>query len=50
MALDFDVFDMEDFDIMIGHPVEKLFANPPKTREMDVKLGRYIFTIPITRA
>jgi len=24
MALDFHVFDMEDFDIMIGHPLEKL--------------------------
>ena len=50
MALYFHVFDMEDFDIMIGHPLEKLFANPPKTGELDIKLGRDTFIIPITWA
>ena len=50
MVLDFHVFDIIDFDIMIGHPLEKLFLDPPKTRDLDVKLGRDTFTIPITRA
>jgi hypothetical protein len=31
MALDFHVFDIQDFDIMIGHPLEKLFIGPSKT-------------------
>ena len=48
MALDFHVFDIQDFDIMIGHPLEKLFIRTPSTRELDVKLGRDTFSIPIT--
>ena len=44
MAVDFHVFDIQDFDILIGHPLEKLFLNAPKTGEIDVKLGRDTFT------
>ena len=50
MALDFHVFDITDFDILIGHPLEKLFLDPPKIGDLNVKLGRDVFTIPITRA
>ena len=35
---------------MIGHPLEKLFLDPPKIGDLDVKLGRDTFSIPITRA
>jgi hypothetical protein len=49
MALDFHVFDKTNFDILIGHPLEKLFLDPPKIGDLDVKLGRDTFTIPITR-
>jgi hypothetical protein len=49
MSLDFHVFDIQDFDIMIGHPVEKLFVDPSKIGDLDVKLGRNTFTTPITR-
>jgi hypothetical protein len=48
MALDFHVFDITKFDILIGHPLEKLFLEPPKIGDLDVKLGRDTFTIPIT--
>ena len=50
MALNFHVFDITDLNIMIGHPLEKLFLDPPKIGDLDVKLGRDTFTIPITRA
>jgi hypothetical protein len=50
MALDFHVFDISDFNIMIGHPLEKLFVDPPKIGDLDVKLGKDTFSIPITRA
>jgi hypothetical protein len=50
MALDFHVFDIQDFDIMIGHPLEKLFIEPPTSGDLDIKLGRETFSIPITRA
>ena len=48
LALDFHVFDIRDFDIMIGHPLEKLFVDPPTSGELDIKLGRDTFSIPIT--
>jgi hypothetical protein len=50
MALDFHIFDIQDFDIMIGHPLEKLFVDPMKTGDLDVKLGRESFSIQVTRA
>ena len=50
MGLDFHVFDILDFDIMIGHPLEKLFIEPPTLGDLDIKLGRDTFFIPITHA
>ena len=50
MVLDFHIFDIQDFDIMIGHPLKKLFTEPPKTGGLDVKIGRGTFMIPITQA
>ena len=35
---------------MIGHPLEHLFIEPPSSWELNVKLGRDTFSIPITRA
>ena len=48
VALDFHVFDIQDFDIMIGHPLEKLFIEPPKSGDLEIKLGRDMFSVPIT--
>jgi len=35
---------------MIGHPLEKLLVHPPTLGDLDIKLGRDTFSIPITRA
>ena len=40
VPLDFHVFDIQDFDIMIGHPLEKLFVEPLTLGELDIKLGK----------
>jgi hypothetical protein len=48
VALDFHVFKIQDFNIMIRHPLEKLIVEPPSSGALDVKLGRDTFTIPIT--
>ena len=50
VALDFHVFDIQDFDIMIGHPLEKFFIELPTSGDLDIKLGRETFSIPITQA
>ena len=50
VALDFHIFDVYDFDVLIGHPFEKLFLEAPLLGTLDVKLGRETFSIPISRA
>ena len=50
VTLDFHVFEIQDFDIMIGHPLEKLFMETPTLGNLDIKLGKDLFSIPITRA
>src|SRR5919108_3789592 len=40
LVLDFYIFDIQDFNILIGHPMEKLYADPLRIGEMNVKLGR----------
>jgi hypothetical protein len=49
VALDFHVFDVYDFDILIGHPIEKVFLEAPTLGTLDVKLGRDTFSIPISQ-
>ena len=50
VSLDFRVFDIKDFDVLIGHPLEELFIEPQSSRDLDVKLRRDTLSIPITRA
>jgi hypothetical protein len=35
---------------MIRLSLEKLFIEPPKTGDLEIKLGRDTFSVPITRA
>ena len=39
MALDFHVFDISDFDILIGHPPRKTLLGPTKNRGYRHKVG-----------
>lgn len=48
ISLDFHIFDIQEFNVLIGHPLEKLFLELPTLGDLSVKLGREIFTIPIT--
>ena len=50
IALDFHVFEVLDFDILIGHPVEKLFLDVLNLGELQVPLGGKPFTLPIGQA
>ena len=43
VALDFHIFDVYDFDILIGHPIEKLFLEAPLLGTINFKLGRETF-------
>jgi hypothetical protein len=46
--LDFHVFEVHDFDILIGHPFEQVFLEIPMLGNLDVKLGRDTFSIAIS--
>ena len=50
VALDFHIFDVYDFDVLIGHPFEKLFLEAPLLGTLDVKLGIETFSISISPA
>ena len=50
IALDFHVFEVQDFDILIGHPVEKLFQNISPLGTLDVTLRGRALSLPILRS
>ena len=50
ITLDFHVFEVQDFDILLGHPIEKLFLDVLNLGELQVSLGGKPFTLPIGQA
>jgi len=50
IALDFYVFEVQDFDILIGHPVEKLFLDVSTLGNLDVSFGGRSYTLPIIQS
>ena len=50
ITLDFHVFEVQDFDILLGHPVEKLFLDVLNLGELQVSLGGKPITLPIGQA
>ena len=43
VILDFHVFDVQDFDLMIGHPIEKFLMDASTQGKLDVRLGKKTF-------
>ena len=39
LAVDFHIFEVQDFDVLIGHPVEKMIQNISFLGTLDVTLG-----------
>jgi len=50
LALDFHIFEVQDFNILIGHPVEKMFQNISPLGTLDVTLGGRDISLPILRS
>ncbi|EEC66717.1 hypothetical protein OsI_33052 [Oryza sativa Indica Group] len=48
--LDFHVFEIQDFDILIGLPIEQLLINTPRLGSLKITLGENEFSIPFLRA
>ena len=45
VILDFHVFDVQDFDLMIGHPIEKFLMDASTQGKLDVRLGKENFLV-----
>ena len=49
IILEFFVFDVQDFDLLIGHPIEKLLMDALTLSKLDVRLGKETFSVQIAR-
>ena len=49
IALDFHVFEVQDFDVLIGCPLEKNFLDVSTLGRLDVSLGGKSYSLPISR-
>jgi hypothetical protein len=50
IALDFHVFEVQDFDILIRHPVEKMFQTISPLGTLDVTHGCKTISLPVLRS
>jgi hypothetical protein len=49
-SLDFHVFEVPNFNILIGHPIKKLLMDVPDSGNPSIRLGKEILFVPITRS
>ena len=45
VILDFHIFDVQDFDLLVGKPIEKFLTDAPTQRELDVHLGKETISV-----
>jgi hypothetical protein len=50
VIMDFHVFQVPNFDVLIGHPIEKLLRDALKSRSLSIRLGKESLSIRITRS
>jgi hypothetical protein len=50
VILDFHIFDVQDIDLMIGHPIEKLLMDATTESKLNVRLGKETFSVQNSRA
>jgi hypothetical protein len=50
VILDHHIFYVQDFDLLIGHPIEKLLMDAPTQGKNDVRLGKETISVQIARA
>ena len=47
VALNFHIFEVHDFDILIGQPIEKMFLDVLTLGTLDITLGGKAYSIPM---
>lgn len=49
-VLNFHVFDVKDFGIIIGYSMEKLLVHDTTQGDLDIQLGEQTFSVQISRS
>jgi hypothetical protein len=50
LAVDFHISEVQDFDSLIGHPIEKMFQNISPLGTLDATLEGKDISLPILRS
>ena len=50
IILDFHMFDVQDFDLLIGQPIEKFLTDALTQNKLEVHLGKETIFVQIARA
>ena len=50
VILDFHIFDVQDFDLLVGQPIEKFLRNAPTQNKLEVHLGKETISVQIAKS
>jgi len=50
VILDFHIFDVQDFDLLVGQPIEKFLTNAPTQIKLEVHLGKETISVQIAKS
>jgi len=50
VILDFHIFDVQDFDLLVGQPIEKFLTNAPIQNKLQVHLGKDTISVQIAKS
>ena len=50
VILDFHIFDVQDFDLLVGQPIEKFLTNAPTQNKLEVHPGKETISVQIAKA
>ena len=50
VILDFHIFDVQDFDLLLGQPIEKFLTDAPTKNKLEVHLGKDTISVQIAKS
>ena len=50
VILDFHIFDVQDFDLLVGQPIGKFLTNAPTQNNLEIHLGKETIFVQIAKS
>jgi len=50
VILDFHIFDVQDFDLLVGQPIVKFLTNAPTQNKLEVHQGKKTISVQIAKS